>query len=142
MANIMLTYWYQLYTKQTKQERALEKELAKLGVRYRCQHPFLSVRAIVDFLLPDYNLVIEVDDPGHLRKKNIKKDRERTERLTGLGLRVIRYTNEEVDTQLSRVVESIKGEVFSKPLDIKPPPSQKKSRKKVRNAPSAQAYVQ
>lgn len=96
MANIILSYWYQLYTKQTPAERALEKEVAKLGIRYRTQHILISTRSILDFYFPDYNLVVEVDDKSHLTKKGIKKDQERTNRLTGLGLKVIRYTNEEV----------------------------------------------
>lgn len=103
----MLVYWYQLYTRQTNAEKALEKEVAKLGVRYRSQHPLLSARAILDFYFPDYNLVIEVDDPSHRTKKGIKKDQERTERLAGLGLNILRFTNEEVLTDASGCASAI-----------------------------------
>lgn len=105
--NVMLSYWYNLYMHQTPAERKLEKELCKLGVRYRSQHPVLSAKAILDFLLPDYNLVIEVDDPGHLKKKNIKKDRERTDRLSSLGLKVVRFSNDDVLYRIKGVVTSI-----------------------------------
>lgn len=109
MPNMMLSYWYRLYTKQTKQEEKLEKEICKLGVRYRTQHIELRARAILDFYLPDYNLCIEVDDKSHERK--IKKDRERTERLTGLGIRTIRFTNFQVDSQIEKVLTQIRAEI-------------------------------
>ncbi len=109
MANIMLSYWYRLYTKQTKQEKKLEKALCKLGVRYRTQHIVLAAKAILDFYLPDQEICIEVDDPGH--EKRQKKDQERTKRLAGLGIRVIRYTNEDVDKRLKMVIASIRAEI-------------------------------
>ena len=109
MANIMLSYWYRLYTKQTKHEQMLEKELCKLGVRYRTQHIVLSVKAILDFYLPDYNLCIEVDDISH--EKKAKKDRLRTERLAGLDIKVIRFTNKQVETQMDSVVSQIRQEI-------------------------------
>lgn len=105
MANIMLSYWYRLYTKQTKHEQKLEREICKLGVRYRTQHIMLPVKAILDFYLPDYNLCIEVDDPSH--EKKIKRDRLRTERLAGLGIKTIRFTNSQVDSQIERVMSRI-----------------------------------
>jgi very-short-patch-repair endonuclease len=105
MANVMLSYWYRLYTKQTKQERLVEKKLCKLGVRYRTQHIVLAAKAILDFYLPDYNLCIEIDDASHLRKQ--KKDQERTKRLTGLGIKVIRFTNDEVDNNVNSVITKI-----------------------------------
>ena len=108
MANMMLSYWYRLYTKQTKQEVKLEKELCKLGVRYRTQHIVMGARAILDFYLPDYNLCIEVDDPGHLRKQKKSQDQERTKRLTNLGIQVIRYTNDDVDKRMRTTISSIR----------------------------------
>ena len=107
MANILLGYWYRLYTKQTKQEQAVEREVAKLGIRYRTQHPFLAQKAFTDFYFPDYNLVVEIDDPSHNEPKKIKKDLERTKRLQVLGLTILRFTNRQVDTELQIVIQSI-----------------------------------
>ena len=109
MANIMLSYWYRLYTKQTRHEKKLEKQLCKLGVRYRTQHIVLAAKAILDFYLPDQEICIEVDDPGH--EKRQKKDQQRTERLAGLGIRVIRFTNEDVDKRMKSVIASIRDAV-------------------------------
>jgi very-short-patch-repair endonuclease len=118
MANILLGYWYRLYTKQTKQEQAVEREICKLGIRYRTQHPFLAQKAFTDFYFPDYNLVVEIDDPSHNEPKKIKKDRERTERLQSLGLTIIRFTNRQVDTDLPNVIKTIStsaGVTFRQP---------------------------
>lgn len=98
MANIMLTWWYHLYMNQTPAEKKLESIVAKMGVEYRTQHPFLGTRprAIADFYFPKHSLIVEVDDPSHLTKKKQKKDQERTEALAGLGLIVIRFSNRDV----------------------------------------------
>jgi very-short-patch-repair endonuclease len=121
MANILLGYWYRLYTKQTKQEQAVEREICKLGIRYRTQHPFLAQKAFTDFYFPDYNLVVEIDDPSHNEPKKIKKDRERTERLQSLGLTIIRFTNRQVDTELEKVISiiSAKAGLKNAPLTSK-----------------------
>lgn len=96
MANPMLSWWYRLYTKQTPAEQKFETILCKFGVRYRCQHIMLNINCFPDFFLPDYNLVIEIDDPSHLKPEKIKKDREHTKALSGLGIKVIRFTNDEI----------------------------------------------
>lgn len=115
----MLSYWYELYTRQTVAEKTLEPHVAALGFRYRTQHPFLSAKAISDFYFPDYNVTIEVDDDGHSKKKGKIKDQERTKRLAGLGVKVYRFTNEEVISNPSQVASTIKrlleyeGKVFA-----------------------------
>lgn len=102
--NILLGYWYRLYTKQTPCEELLEKNIAKLGVRYRTQHPFLAQKAFADFYFPDHNLIVEVDDPGHLKPDKIKKDLQRTKRLEAFGLKILRFTNDEVSKRMDYVV--------------------------------------
>ena len=51
---------------------------------------------IVDFLLPYYNLVIEVDGGYHAERDQHEDDMVRSEALNVLGLYVIRFTNEQV----------------------------------------------
>lgn len=100
--NPILTFWHQLYHHQTKQEQLLEIEVAKLAVRYRTQHPFRcgAKSYFADLWLPDYALVIEIDDPSHDRADKRKKDLERTIALQAKGLEVLRLTNEEADSPL------------------------------------------
>jgi very-short-patch-repair endonuclease len=112
MGNKMLSYWYRLYTKQTPAEQVLEKSICKLGIRYRTQHPMLSCGAFLDIYLPDYDLAIEVDDPGHLRSSQVKKDAERTEKLNKKGIRVVRYTNAQVMNDIDYVIDLIKKELL------------------------------
>lgn len=93
-------YFWQLYNNQTSQEAKFEKVLCQLGKRYRCQHPVRcgTKTYFLDFFLPDLNIAIEIDDPGHERTDKIQKDRQRTKALAVLGIKVIRYTNAEVDS--------------------------------------------
>ena len=73
----------------TFSEAALWKELAgaKLGVRFRRQHPLLG-RFIADFYAPADKLVIEVDGPVHSRRE--ARDARRDRALARAGFRVLR----------------------------------------------------
>lgn len=113
MANILLSYWYKLYKDQTKYEEAVEREVCKLGVRYRTQHPFIAQKAFADFYFPDYKLIIEIDDPSHNEPEKIKKDLQRTKRLEALGLRIVRFTNEQVADELPYILEQIRSIIDS-----------------------------
>lgn len=91
--------WAGLY-KGTTAEHAIEPAIASLGVRYRTQFPFFLYHAndlpfFADFVLLDYRVVIEIDDEGHDKPEQVKKDRERTQRLREAGWLVARCTNED-----------------------------------------------
>lgn len=88
--------WAKLYSNQTPAERALEPAIASLGTPYRCQHPLWALRLFPDFVLLEPKIVIEVDDPGHRRTAQKRKDAERTSRLRAAGWRVARAENDEV----------------------------------------------
>lgn len=119
MANILLGYWYKLYKDQTKYEQTVEKEVAKLGVRYRTQHPFIKQKpaAFADFYFPDHSLVVEIDDPSHEEDAKRAKDIERTKALNTLGLKVIRFTNAQVLTELPWIISQIETELRSEPSE-------------------------
>lgn len=110
----MLGYWYKLYTEQTPFEEKLEMQIAKLGYRYRTQHPFLAKKAFVDFYFPDQKLVVEVDDPSHEKRDKKKKDLQRTQSLEAIGLKVIRFTNKQVGQDLPTVVSKILEELINR----------------------------
>lgn len=95
--NLFLMRWSKLYANPTDAEVAIEPAIASLGVRYRFQHPLFGLRLFPDFILPDYRVVIEVDDPSHSTKAKRKADAERTERLNNGGWAVIRCTNDEAE---------------------------------------------
>jgi very-short-patch-repair endonuclease len=66
---------------------------------------------IVDFFCPRAKLVIEIDGSHHLVSETIEYDRIRDDYLSSLGLRVLRFTNTEVLTNIEGVVESIENKI-------------------------------
>ena len=66
---------------------------------------------IVDFFCPGAKLVIEIDGSHHLVGETIEYDRIRDDYLSSLGLRVLRFTNTDVLTDIDTVVDSIRGEI-------------------------------
>lgn len=78
----------------------------KLGVKFRREHPVLFY--IVDFYCHKMKLVVEVDGGYHNKEEQKIKDAERTANLEGIGLQVIRFTNDEVLNNLEAVLLKIK----------------------------------
>jgi very-short-patch-repair endonuclease len=76
------------------------------GYKFRRQHP-LSIY-IADFYCHKLKLVIEIDGGYHKTKEQIILDKERTDTIELQGLKVIRFTNEEVLLNLSNVLNKIK----------------------------------
>ena len=97
-----------LRKKMTTAEKILWRELRgrKLNSLYfRRQHPISSF--VVDFYCHEKRLVIELDGKVHNRNEIKERDISRTFELERFGLRVIRFTNEEVIKQLDNVIEEI-----------------------------------
>ena len=64
------------------------------NVRFYRQKPLLSF--IVDFYCHAAKLVIEIDGKQHYTDQGIVYDTERTQVLQGYGLKVLRYTNQQL----------------------------------------------
>jgi len=64
-----------------------------------------SLYYIPDFYCHKAKLVIEADGPIHLFKKEYDKNRD--EVLAGLGLRILRFTNEEILNDIDGVLNKI-----------------------------------
>ena len=62
---------------------------------------------IADFYCPGARLVVEVDGGQHFNDEIIEYDRVRNEYMASLGLRVLRFTNQEVLTNIKGVLEVI-----------------------------------
>ncbi|MBI2631259.1 endonuclease domain-containing protein [Candidatus Nomurabacteria bacterium] len=94
---------------ETKAEKILWKELRnrKIGVKFRRQHPI--DKFILDFYAPEIKLGIELDGPSH--KENHEYDKLRTEYLESNGIKIIRFWNYEVETNLKDVLNKIKSEI-------------------------------
>ena len=64
---------------------------------------------IVDFYCAALKLVIEVDGESHFTDEGQEYDRERTQILQGYGLKVVRFTNDQVLNNFEAVCEEIEG---------------------------------
>ncbi|WP_020560781.1 endonuclease domain-containing protein [Thiofilum flexile] len=95
----------------TPAEQALWQMLRgkQMGVKFRRQHGIDHY--IVDFYCPEQKLVIEVDGDSHFTEDAQEYDRIRDAYLYSLGLRVLRFTNEQVMEELESVCEVIKQAV-------------------------------
>lgn len=91
----------------TPAEKILWQELRanKLGVHFRRQQ--IIDGFIVDFYCHKAGLVIELDGDIHEEEKQKESDAERDKALNELGLRIIRFRNEEVMKNLSLVIVRI-----------------------------------
>ena len=94
----------------TPAEKILWEELRanKLGVHFRRQQVIAGF--IVDFYCHKAALVIEVD--GNIHDLQKEEDAQREKALSELGLRIVRFRNDEVLKNLSEVVEQIKNLVL------------------------------
>ena len=60
-------------------------------------------RFIVDFYCASVKLVVEIDGAQHYTEANAEKDRARDEYLRSLGLNVVRYSNQDVNSNFEGV---------------------------------------
>lgn len=76
---------------------------------------------IVDFYCAAAKLVIEVDGEPHFTAEGQAYDHERTQVLQGYGLKVIRFTNEQVLSNFEAVCQRIGEEILTR-SEILPSP--------------------
>ena len=97
----------ELRREMTPAEKILWEELRanKLGVHFRRQQVIQGF--IVDFYCHKSALVVEVDGDIHDLQK--EEDERREKVLSTLGLRIVRFGNDEVMRDLSAVVGRIKA---------------------------------
>ena len=98
----------ELRKNQTEDEKLLWSYIKsnQLGVRFKRQHPIWMY--IADFYCHELKLVIELDGPIHLQKAVMENDKIREEDLKSFGIRVIRFSNSELRTDLAKVIEKIR----------------------------------
>ncbi|MBQ9356512.1 MAG: endonuclease domain-containing protein [Prevotella sp.] len=91
----------------TNAEQTLWEQLrgSKLGVHFRRQH--VIGMYIADFVSLKNRLVIEIDGEYHLTTEQQIADNERTEFLQKKGFRVIRFTNNQVLSDIESVMSNI-----------------------------------
>ncbi len=108
--NKLLPYARELRKEMTPYERKLWYTfLRKYPVKINKQK--IIDRYIVDFYCHSAKLVIEVDGIWHYEKDISEYDRIREEYLESCGLKVIRFSNEEISRDFRNVCSIIHGQI-------------------------------
>ena len=81
------------------------QSLQNMPFRFRRQRPFGVY--IVDFYCAKKKLAIEIDGESHFTLQAQEYDQKRTLYLENLGLKVIRFNNNDIMSNLSAVHEEI-----------------------------------
>lgn len=64
-------------------------------------------RYVVDFFCPSKKLIVEIDGGDHNQQYREELDKVRQRRLENQGYKILRFWNNEVDSNLDEVVEEI-----------------------------------
>ena len=79
--------------------------LSKYKVRFQRQKAIDNF--IADFYCHKAKLIVEIDGSEHFTEEGAKRDQFRTEILEGYGLKVIRFTNYQINTNFQGVCDYI-----------------------------------
>lgn len=79
--------------------------LSRYPLRFRRQ--YIIGNFIADFYCHKAGLVIELDGSQHYDPQKMEYDRKRTEYLEAQGLKVLRFTNSDIQQRLRGVCEAI-----------------------------------
>ena len=71
---------------------------------------------IVDFYIASAKLIIELDGSQHYENTHHAQDRQRDLYLESLGLRVLRYSNADINQRFREVCEDILNHIEEKQL--------------------------
>lgn len=82
------------------------------GLKFRRQHPMGAY--IVDFYCHSQKLIVEVDGKYHEDDIQQQKDNFRDSEMERFEIQVLRFTNQEVLTQIEQVLKKIKEIALSR----------------------------
>ena len=100
----------ELRKNQTKQEKDFW-DIIRNGefVAYRFRRQYSIGGFVIDFYCPSLKLAIEID--GSIHDSQVKYDAFRQSGIETLGIRFIRFTNDEIDNEIEEVVKKIREEI-------------------------------
>ena len=82
------------------------------GVYPKFQRQKVIGKYIVDFYCAKLKLAIELDGSQHFEDDALEYDKTRTEYINSIGIKVIRFTNHEINTKFRNVCETILNELI------------------------------
>ena len=129
---VKLNYRAELRPEARRMRKNMTPQESKLWYQFLKKHPKQFRRQkifgsfIVDFYCAAAHLVIEVDGGQHFTDQGRAYDRERTWYLESLGLRVIRFSNHQIDQGFINVCSQIDKAIATQlaPLSQAPCPDQ------------------
>ena len=96
----------ELRKRMTDEEKHLWYDfLKKLPVTVNRQKNIGSY--IVDFFISSYRIVVEIDGEQHALPYGQQSDQQRDAEVRALGIKVLRYTNEDINKRFSQVCEDL-----------------------------------
>lgn len=75
--------------------------------KYKFRRQYAIGKYIADFYCPALRLVVEIDGGQHFEKENKKYDLLRTEYFEKLGMKVKRYTNVDIKSNLKGAMDDL-----------------------------------
>ena len=95
----------------TLAEEVLWKNIGQgqLNIKFRRQHP--ASMYVLDFYAHKIKLAIEIDGSIHALDDVKRRDEERQLHLESLGIRFLRFTNQQVLTEIEFVIQKIQMEI-------------------------------
>lgn len=81
----------------------------QLGVKFRRQHSIGNY--IADFYCPSIKLVIELDGSQHFTPEGLEYDKIRENFMKSLEIKILRFNNNDVLTNIEGVLEDIRKEL-------------------------------
>ncbi len=110
---IKFLYAEKMRANPTIAENILWKRLYALKSIIKFRQQSVIYGYIVDFYCPQYKLVIELDGEYHGDIKQQIYDLKRTDILQSIGMKVIRFTNQEVIDDVEQVIKEIAHNIDS-----------------------------
>lgn len=97
--------------RRTSIEIKMAEELDRRGINYIEQRN-LNDKFLLDFMLPEYNIVIECDgDYWHTRPEAIRRDKRKNAYVKACGFSMYRFWEHEINTDVEACVDMVLAEI-------------------------------
>ena len=78
---------------------------------YKFRRQYSVQNFVIDFYCPAKKIAIEIDGDNHYTESKIVEDKIRQKKIEELGIKVLRFTNLEIETNIDGVLAQILNEL-------------------------------